>query len=149
MTLLLPRSALIRTGPVDCADWNYRPLLGWLQRKRFGLITHLLPRDRVGRLLEMGYGSGVFMPELAQRCEELHGIDIHPHAGEVELRLAEHGVAAKLARGSAENLPYDDATFDVVVAVSSLEFVTDINAATSEIHRVLRTTGCLVLVTPG
>lgn len=146
---LLPREALIATGPVDHADWNYRPVLGWIQRLRFGLVSRLLPRRKVGRLLEIGYGSGVFMPELARRCEDLHGIDIHPRASEVEARLRDHGVAARLVSGSAESLPYDSEMFDVVVAVSCLEFVPDAAKAAAEIRRVLKPGGCLVFVTPG
>lgn len=146
---LLPREALIQTGPVDHADWNYRPVLGWIQRLRFGLVSRLLPKEKVGKLLEIGYGSGVFLPELARRCEELHGIDIHPRAGEVEARLREYGVAARLVSGSAEGLPYETGTFDVVVAVSCLEFVPDAAKAAVEIRRALKPGGCLVFVTPG
>jgi ubiquinone/menaquinone biosynthesis C-methylase UbiE len=89
------------------------------------------------------------MPELAARCEELFGIDIHPHAGEVQSRLREHGVTAELVSGSAEALPYEASMFDAVVAVSSLEFVPDAAAAAREVRRVLKPGGCLVLVTPG
>lgn len=149
MLRLLPPTALVKTGPVDHADWNYRPLLGWIQRRRFKLILRLLPKERVGKLLEIGYGSGVFMPELAQRCDELHGIDIHPHAVKVQARLAEHGVTAQLVSGSAEALPYDDHSFSAAIAVSSLEFVPNAAAAAREIRRVLKPDGCLVLVTPG
>lgn len=146
---LLPREALIATGPVDHADWNYRPVLGWIQRLRFGLVSRLLPRQKVGRLLEIGYGSGVFMPELARRCEELHGIDIHPRAAKVETCLREHGVAARLVSGSAESLPYENGMFDAAVAVSCLEFVPDAVKGAAEIRRVLKPGGCLVFVTPG
>ena len=61
---LLPREALIQTGEVDHADWNYRPLLGMIQRLRFRLILRILAGRKYHRLLEIGYGSGVFMPEL-------------------------------------------------------------------------------------
>ena len=146
---LLPANALIRTGPVDHADWNYWPILGRIQRLRFQLATRLLPAGKVGRLLEVGYGSGVFMPELARHCENLFGIDIHPHAAAVADRLREHGITAQLATGSAESLPYEDESFDCVVAISSLEFVANIDAALPEIRRVTNAGGCLIVVTPG
>ena len=149
MERLLPRDALLQTGPVDHADWNYRPMLGWIQRQRFRLILGLLPPGKVDRLLEIGYGSGVFMPELATRCEELHGIDVHPQASAVQSRLMEHGVKAELVSGSAEQMAYASSMFDAVVAVSSLEFVPDARVAAREIRRVLKPSGCLVLVTPG
>jgi SAM-dependent methyltransferase len=146
---LLPYRSLLKTGPVDHADWNYRPLLGWIMGRRFALFRKLLPGDKAGALLEVGYGSGVFMPELARHCNELHGIDVHPHAKEVGQRLAEHGVAAHLQQARVEQLPYSPATFDLVVAISSLEFAADARAAAAEIRRVLKPGGHLIIVTPG
>src|SRR4051794_37118264 len=67
---LLPYRSLLKTGPVDHADWNYRPLLGWIMGRRFALFRKLLPAGKAGALLEIGYGSGVFMPELARHCNE-------------------------------------------------------------------------------
>lgn len=146
---LLPQESLIKTGPVDHADWNYRPLLGIVQRTRFRLIDKLLNKERVDRILEVGYGSGVLMPHLKGLCRELHGIDIHPHASEVEDVLRRHNVEARLVSGSVVDLPYEDASFDRVVIVSAIEYVDDIEAACRELVRVLRPGGAVVLVTPG
>jgi ubiquinone/menaquinone biosynthesis C-methylase UbiE len=139
----------VKTGKVDCADWNYRLTLGWVQRARFHLVTSLLPDAGASRLLELGYGSGVFLPELARRCTELYGVDVHPRNQEVMDILARSGVRAQLHVAGAETLPFDAHTMDVVVAVSSLEFMHDLDAACREVRRVLRPTGCLVVVTPG
>jgi hypothetical protein len=43
---LLPHRSLLKTGPVDHADWNYRPLLGWIMGRRFALFRKLLPRGK-------------------------------------------------------------------------------------------------------
>jgi ubiquinone/menaquinone biosynthesis C-methylase UbiE len=146
---LLPASSLLLTGPVDHPDWNYRPLLGRVQRMRFRMVQDLLGGARHRRLLEVGYGSGVFLPELARWCDELHGIDTHPHADEVTARLATHGVRAHLSTGGAEALPYEDGFFDAAVAVSTLECVDEVERACAELRRVLAPTGVLVVVTPG
>jgi len=146
---LLPPAALIKTGIVDHAEWNYRPLLGWIQRLRFQLILKLLPPGRIPRMLEVGYGSGIFMPELSSHCEELYGIDIHARTSAVTGVLASYAVRAELFSGSVESLPFEDESFDCIVAVSSLEFVRDIGAAGREIARTLRSDGRLVMVTPG
>jgi ubiquinone/menaquinone biosynthesis C-methylase UbiE len=146
---LLPRSALVTTGPVDHADWNYRPLLGWISRQRVRLVAGLLAeRPRCGSLLEIGYGSGVFLPTWTQFTCELHGIDIHGQAGEVAKVLAAHGIGAELRTGTAEALPYPDASFDAVVAVSVLEFIPDLAAACREVARVLRPDGRFLVATP-
>jgi ubiquinone/menaquinone biosynthesis C-methylase UbiE len=146
---LLPREALIATGPVDRAEWNYRPLLGWLQRRRFALLLSLMGSARYRRLLEVGYGSGVLMPELARRCDELFGIDPHTRERDVAAVLARHGVAATLVSGDATRLPFTDRFFEAVVAVSSLEYVHPLEAACAELRRVLVPGGALLVVTPG
>jgi ubiquinone/menaquinone biosynthesis C-methylase UbiE len=146
---LLPPDALLKTGEVDHADWNYRRLLGTISRTRFRLVVSLFEAQPVGRLLEVGYGSGVFMPELARFADELYGIDIHQMTEPVAASLARFNVNARLFSGSVEALPFDENFFDRVVAVSALEFVSDTDAACREIKRTLKPGGALVLVTPG
>ena len=46
-------------------------------------------------------------------------------------------------------MPYPNGFFDCAVAVSSLEFVHDLEAASREIKRVLRPGGSFLFVTPG
>ena len=102
---LLPPDAFVRTGPVDHGDWNYRFPLGAISRRRLALATKLLPPG-IHRLLKIGYGSGVHMPHWATKAAELYGIDPHPHAEQIAEVLRAHGVAATLASGSAEAMPY-------------------------------------------
>lgn len=146
---LLPASALVKTGDVDHADWNYRPLLGSISRLRFKLVAALLEGERRGRLLEIGYGSGVLMPELSRHCAGLYGVDVHNSADAVKGALAASGVRAELRSAGVEAMPFPEDFFDCAVAVSALEFVNDLGAACAEIKRVLKPGGTLVAVTPG
>jgi ubiquinone/menaquinone biosynthesis C-methylase UbiE len=146
---LLPRESLVRTSAVDHADWNYHLVLGQVQRIRFRLICSLLGQDHYPRLLEIGYGSGVLMPELKRRCDEIYGIDPHEHHAEVEAVLARHGVPSQLHTAGAEKLPFQDAFFDCAVSVSALEYVENIEHACAEIRRTLKPGGYLIVVTPG
>lgn len=146
---LLPPNALVKTSDVDKAEWNFRPLLGMIQRLRFRLILSLLPKRPIGRLLEVGYGSGVFLPELSKRCDELYGIDPHQRAAGVAHHLRLHQVDATLLSGSALALPFQDESFDCIVAVSCLEYMEPFNQAAMEIRRVMKPDGSLVFVTPG
>ncbi len=104
---------------------------------------------RVGRILEIGYGSGIVLPEYAARCSDLHGIDPHPYNREVTAALARHSIPATLVCGTAEVLPYAAGFFDRVVAVSAMEFIPDLAAACLEIVRVLAPDGRFLVVTPG
>ena len=146
---LLSREQLIPTGPVDHADWNYKPILGFIQRLRFRLIKNLIGKREFGSLLEIGYGSGVFMPELAGHARRLAGIDIHAKHVEVAGVLAKNGIEADLRSASMTAIPFPDSSFDCVVAVSVMEFVDDVDQACREIRRVLKPGGEFLVVTPG
>jgi SAM-dependent methyltransferase len=145
---LLPKQALLTTSSVDHAGWNYRPFLGRIQRIRFDLVRSMLRGTHAGRLLEIGYGSGVFLPELAKYAAELYGIDPHPFAENVSRVLAQHGVQAKLVGGTATSMPYEDGFFQIVVAVSALEFIDDLWDVCREVKRVLAPSGIFAVVTP-
>jgi 2-polyprenyl-3-methyl-5-hydroxy-6-metoxy-1,4-benzoquinol methylase len=80
---LLAQHQLLPTGPVDHANWNYLPVIGVIQRLRFRLIARLMGGRRFESLLEIGYGSGIFMPELARHAQRLAGVDIHARHVEV------------------------------------------------------------------
>lgn len=146
---LLPAASLVKTGDVDHADWNYRPVLGSISRLRFRLVAALLEGEPRGRLLEIGYGSGVLMPELHRRCDELYGVDVHHETAAVTDALATSGVRARLFSSSVTAMPFEDHFFDCAVAVSALEFVADLDAACAELKRVLKPRGALLVVTPG
>ncbi len=149
MLHLLPKDLLVRTGEFDHADWNYRPLLGWIQRMRFRIVVRLLRGRRYARLCEVGYGSGVFLPTLAGLCDELHAVDLHDHREAVGRALAAVGVSAGLATGSVTALPFDDHWFEAVVMISALEYVEDLERACVELARVMATDARLIVVTPG
>lgn len=148
---LLVREALIRTGPTDKADWNFRFFLKSIQRLRFRLALELLGRHRFRRLLEVGYGSGIFLPALAPFAVELYGVDIHPHWAAVQTVLESWGIKAHLFQGSVTELGrlFAREMFDAVVSVSTLEYVSPIDKACRQIRQVMTASGLLVVVTPG
>jgi SAM-dependent methyltransferase len=88
---------------------------------------------------------------LALGFDEVHGIDVSPEMiAQGERRLARHPLAERCALRVAdlENLPYADGTFDVVVAMGVLEYLSDYGAALAEIRRVLRRGGHVILTVP-
>ena len=145
---LLPRRFLEKTGPLDYAEWNYRPLLGLISRSRFRLVLEMIRGRKFQRLLEIGYGSGVFMPELAEHADELWGVDIHSRTEAVSKRLQEFGTQVRLYTADVSSMPFPDWHFDCIVAISTIEFIDDLDAACNEIDRVLKQDGCFLVVTP-
>ncbi len=145
---LLPPALLVKTGPVDKAEWNSRLVLGWISRQRFHMALALLPKDRRQRLLEIGYGSGVFLPALHARTRALFGIDIHDRNTAVEDALARINVNAELHCGDSSRLPFPDSFFDAVVGVSCFEFIEDLDRAMQEVCRVMTPNGAFVAILP-
>jgi SAM-dependent methyltransferase len=95
------------------------------------------------RVLEVGGGPG----ELAERMQnelgaEVSFVDISPRM--VEL-ARERGVDAQV--GDVQSLPFEDGSFDTVVAAWMLYHVPDLDRGLAEIARVLRPGGRLVAAT--
>lgn len=145
---LLPPALLVKTGPVDKAEWNSRLLLGWISRQRFRMALSLLPKARGARLLEIGYGSGIFLPALHERTHALFGIDIHDRHADVERALQRINVQAELHSGDSSRLPFPDGFFDAVIAVSCLEFIEDLDGAMQEVCRAMAPDGAFVAILP-
>lgn len=144
---LPPYERLQSTGPVDWISRYGRFGPSMLMRRRLRWAADVL-RDDMQRVLEIGFGSGVFQYELSRRSDVSVGIDIHPHAARVCRQLEDDGVTSVLVCGDGAALPFRSNVFDAVVILSSLEFVTDPAACLHECCRVLRAPGRLVCVRP-
>ncbi len=107
-----------------------------------------------GRVLELGVGTGVSLEHYPGSVTELVAID--PEHG--MLRRSRDRVRAlerrpgglpfrvRLQRADAEALPYDDDSFDTVVAALTLCTIPDPDRAAAEMRRVLRPTGRLLVL---
>ncbi len=145
---LPPRGHLEPTGEVDAIKLYDRFGVGWVLRRRLRWLASLLGAGPIDRVLEVGYGSGVFQYQLAVRGRLSVGLDVHPHGARVTRLLAAHGVGSRLLCGDAARLPFADASFDRVVIASVLEFVPDPGRCLRECRRVLAAGGRLLLLTP-
>ena len=108
----------------------------------------LLGDGKCPRLLDIGYGGGVFLPELGSRCDELYGVDIHKNVDAVQAMLAKESVKADLKYGDVTALPFKDGYFDRVACISVLEFVKDLDKAFAEMARVLKPGGDAIIGFP-
>jgi ubiquinone/menaquinone biosynthesis C-methylase UbiE len=110
----------------------------------------------VGRVLEIGIGSGLNLPLYGDTVEEVIGVDISPEL----LAMAENAAVlesqrrrlrVRLLEGSAEHLPSTIAedSVDTVVVTWALCSIPDVEAALTEAHRVRRHGGSLRFVEHG
>jgi ubiquinone/menaquinone biosynthesis C-methylase UbiE len=125
------------------------PVFGRLYRRRVARCLELLPPGQ--RVLEIGYGSGVSFLNLAQKFDQIHGIDLHDHADDVAHSFASSNLDLHLRRGNVLNLPFADATFDSAVAISIHEHLqpAEQRQAFGEVRRVLKPGGSYVVGVPG
>ena len=146
--ILPPRSIVPKTAPDDPVDYYFRPLTARIYRARLRLASSLLGGGRFDSLLEVGYGSGIFLPELARRSGRLAGIDVHGESSRVEEMLSRLGIEADLREASLFEIPFEDGEFDALVCLSVLEHITELEEALTEFRRLLRPGGVAVLGFP-
>ncbi len=96
--------------------------------------------DNPCRVLDIGCGGGFLTNYLATLGHWVTGLDEAADSLEVAARHDGSG-AVTYERGDALNLPYDDASFDVVCAMDFLEHVEDPERVVSEAARVLKPSG--------
>jgi arsenite methyltransferase len=116
------------------------------QREQF--LNALAPRSGE-RVLDVGSGPGFLASAIADAVGPsgaVYGIDISEPLLAVARSHCAHQSWVEFRRGDAMQLPFPDKDFDAVVSTQVLEYVRDVDAALTEIHRVLRPSGRVVVV---
>ena len=101
-----------------------------------------------GRILEVGVGTGLSLPEY-RWTNRITGIDLSvPMLRKAQARVREHRLTNVdgLAVMDAQHLGFQDSAFDVVVALYVITVVPDPEATLDEFARVLRPGGEIVLL---
>lgn len=100
------------------------------------LLEQLQPRPRES-LLDVGCGTGFFTRALASEISgPVTGVDINPEW--VDFARRRNPVKASYEIADARALPYEDASFDLVVSIAALCFIKEEHSAVSEMLRVVR-----------
>jgi len=100
-----------------------------------------------GKALEIGCGTGFFLLNLKQAgvLDEAHVTDLSPGMVSAAIRNgAALGFDVDGRVADAESIPYDDATFDLVVGHAVLHHIPDVELALREVLRVLKPGGRFV-----
>jgi SAM-dependent methyltransferase len=122
--------------PEDPKPWAW-------ERRRALLLAEAKPGERV---LDLGCGAGRFIAALQEAGADPVGVEL----AEAALERARHNVpGAELHPLAADGaIPLEDATVDLVWCSEVLEHVPDTAGLLSEVRRVLRTGGRLLVTTP-
>ncbi|MEQ9481859.1 class I SAM-dependent methyltransferase [Coleofasciculus sp. F4-SAH-05] len=128
------------------------PTRRWLHRRRRDQIIDAIQRFSLKvkqkRALEVGPGSGIYLPILAERFEEVIASDVE----EVYLKhaslLQNIHPNLNLVTDDITNSKLPEASFDLILCTEVIEHIADSVSAIAGMHRLLKPGGILVLSTP-
>jgi ubiquinone/menaquinone biosynthesis C-methylase UbiE len=110
-------------------------------------IRHGLIARADGLVLEVGAGTGANLPHYGGSVESLVLTEPEPAMlRRLQRKATEQAPPAEILRAPAEDLPFEDGSFDTVVSTLVLCGVDDQQRAVREIRRVLRPGGRLLFL---
>ena len=125
--------------------WGASPQL--FVDRRVEMILEMLPKlGPDAALLDIGCLEGTLTRLYAEKVgtRAVHGIDV-ALAGEARQKGID---VAEFDLNSADNLPYHDERFDVVLCIETLEHIYPTDHLVGEIHRVLKPRGTAIIDVP-
>lgn len=136
----------IAIGPEAYASWRATSLGAVTEAIEQRLILEMMGEIHGQSILDVGCGDGALACAAAAGGALVTGVDPDPAmVTAARLRAAKSDVPATFMAGRIEQLPFPNASFDIVAAVTVLCFVQDPAGAIREMGRVLRPGGRLVL----
>jgi ubiquinone/menaquinone biosynthesis C-methylase UbiE len=130
------------------ADWDEMRALELPAQAVEDALLGLLPENALGRLLDIGTGTGRVLELLAPRIRQGLGVDASKAMlALARARLAHPGLAHCAVRlADMYRLPLTDGSFDIAVLQMVLHFAEDPAGAIAEAARVVRPGGTLVII---
>jgi SAM-dependent methyltransferase len=129
-------------------EWHEKHLgkFGAIEWFNHGYPMSRHPDRRGLRTLDIGAGIGEHLAVEGIAGQDYYAIEFRP---EMAAKMRERFPAAHVTTGDCQQtLPYENASFDRILAIHVLEHLTNLPAALREIHRVLKREGRLVVVIP-
>jgi len=123
-----------------------------IERDRYAWEPYIKPfarfeRGRGLKVLEVGVGAGTDFINWVRQGAVATGVDLTPEGVALTReRLALEGLTANVQVADAENLPFPDATFDLVYSYGVLHHSPDTRRAVREVHRVLKPGGTALIM---
>jgi len=126
-------------------------LLDWtMAGSPFSAYRQALLAEVQGKVLEIGFGTGLNLAHYPQHIQQLTIIEVNPGMNRIAQQRIEASpldVCSKTL--NAETLPLADAKFDSVVSTWTLCSIDKVEQALEEIHRVLKPGGRFFFIEHG
>jgi ubiquinone/menaquinone biosynthesis C-methylase UbiE len=134
--------------------WNEKILPRMIDR---GMRNDVMAKNRLraaplatGRVLEIGFGSGLNVPLYTNSVEHLFGLEPSAHLCEKSLEQTENApFPVDILQAGAESIPLDNNEIDTVVSSWTLCSIDEIELSLQEIRRVLKPDGKFVFIEHG
>ncbi len=144
---LPPAGTFQANGPDDPLPYYYKPVIGSIYRARIEQALSLLSPP-YGNILELGYGSGILLPSLCAMADSVSGIDLTSDPQQVQAVLATQGVRCRLVQGDVADNFFKEDSFELIVAISIFEHISDLKPVLERMHTLLRPSGQLLVGMP-
>lgn len=103
-----------------------------------------LLKGKDGRLLELGCANGFFLGEIKKRGFICKGVEIVPKFVQAAKKIGLDVTLSNLENG----IPFEDNSFDIVIAHEIIEHIVRFRFLISEIRRVLKKEGIAIVSVP-
>jgi ubiquinone/menaquinone biosynthesis C-methylase UbiE len=112
----------------------------WFVTNRYAYLSEIEAIRRhlptYGRGLEIGVGSGLFAAPLGIS----HGVE---PSGKMRVQAVSRGI--NVVAGVAEELPFEDNSYEYAAMITTICFVDDLKKSIQESHRVIKSRGKLII----
>jgi len=140
------RVQLFDEWPEAYDRWFTTPIGSLVRKYESELILNLLSPKRAEFVLDAGCGTGIFTLDILSSGSKVIGLDLSlPMLVGAEKKL--RGYPFQILLADMLHLPFPESSFDKVVSVTALEFIEDGRAAVSELFRVTKRGGRIVVAT--
>lgn len=112
----------------------------------YGVLVDEILKENTGKILDVGCGNANLFNLLPNGKYELYGVDFSENMIIEAQRNC--NVEAFFSVADAENLPFEDDTFDIIVCNASFHHYIHPNTVLSEMHRVLKDDGRVLIGEP-
>jgi ubiquinone/menaquinone biosynthesis C-methylase UbiE len=131
----------VRSSDHDASKTYQQHLVPAIFASASEILLHYAAPQPGERVLDVACGTGVVTRHAALRVGgtgHVAGIDLDPAMLHVAVNLTQPTVPLiEWRQGNAEALPYEDATYDLVLCQHGLQFIDNKRAAAAEMRRVL------------